>query len=638
VETKINQIKNYFYSGLNAKVIECWQSDTSLEKVCLAEIIGALSLSGDIYQALDIYQGYRVEAKDIENSLNIECRFYLAIGMIRISKYTEARRYIYQNLAAIKSTQSAASLFFIYQGIGFYRFICGRYKSAYSKAKKAYYFAHQINFYFGQLLSTDLLGHCEIRRGEISSGLKNLRDAKEKAFALGSTGIEKSVDIAIAITNAKYKMKAAKAVRLLNKSKTLEFANDNYSKSSLLLELAEVHTNMGQCKKARSCLDQASQFIYETKNRRHEILLNLKLSQLQILSGSYTEALASLQLCFRLADPIVDKPLLLEILSNELQILSTLQTEKHRSESARISFNNILELTGDYKNLRIYNRVHPNGFVKWKSEEDLIGDLMDISDTRKAIHEVIDSGYLGLLRKHLKINDFRPCLYLDLTPKAFTIFYQGEVDHQPEMLTETLRKLILIFESGQKSRISFSKEDLVQKIWQYEYNPLLHDSLIHATLNRFRNLLGDYRDFLLLTEEGYSLRSDIDIRAMHAKHSKDREHGIGSSSSAPSKLTFPVAQSAKANFLQGPFSLKLPGNQILVDDLNHRQIQILQFLDKNTFVDIQICQELFQVSPITASRDLSDLFKRSFISRLGKARATKYTLALFNTQNTNRVG
>jgi hypothetical protein len=206
------------------------------------------------------------------------------------------------------------------------------------------------------------------------------------------------------------------------------------------------------------------------------------------------------------------------------------------------------------------------------------------------------------------------------------------------MLTETLRKLILIFESGHQSRLSFSKEVLVQKIWQYEYNPLLHDPLIHATLNRFRNLLGDYRDFLLLTEEGYSLRSDIDIRAMHAKHSKDRERGIGSSSLAPSKLTFPVAQSAQANFLQGPFSLKLPGNQILVDDLNHRQIQILQFLDKNTFVDIQICQELFQVSPITASRDLSDLFKRNLISRLGKARATKYTLAFFDTQNANRVG
>jgi hypothetical protein len=60
--------------------------------------------------------------------------------------------------------------------------------------------------------------------------------------------------------------------------------------------------------------------------------------------------------------------------------------------------------------------------------------------------------------------------------------------------------------------------------------------------------------------------------------------------------------------------------------LNHRQINILQMLDTRQFIDVKTVRETFQVSEITAFRDLDDLVKTKLVERIGRARATKYRL------------
>ena len=67
-------------------------------------------------------------------------------------------------------------------------------------------------------------------------------------------------------------------------------------------------------------------------------------------------------------------------------------------------------------------------------------------------------------------------------------------------------------------------------------------------------------------------------------------------------------------------------------NLNSRQQKILRFLAQNEFIDTPKCQEIFETSEVTASRDLSALLRLSLIDRIGKGRATKYALRSFSNQ------
>ena len=62
-------------------------------------------------------------------------------------------------------------------------------------------------------------------------------------------------------------------------------------------------------------------------------------------------------------------------------------------------------------------------------------------------------------------------------------------------------------------------------------------------------------------------------------------------------------------------------------DLNHRQIQALEYLSKERFLCTRTYRDLFTTSEITASRDLSSLKEKGHVVKVGFGRATQYTLA-----------
>ena len=58
----------------------------------------------------------------------------------------------------------------------------------------------------------------------------------------------------------------------------------------------------------------------------------------------------------------------------------------------------------------------------------------------------------------------------------------------------------------------YSKESLVEKIWQQKYNPLVHDNKIYVTIKRLRELLEpDYKNpkYIFRTKEGYYMSKKI---------------------------------------------------------------------------------------------------------------------------------
>jgi phosphoglycolate phosphatase-like HAD superfamily hydrolase len=65
-----------------------------------------------------------------------------------------------------------------------------------------------------------------------------------------------------------------------------------------------------------------------------------------------------------------------------------------------------------------------------------------------------------------------------------------------------LKRLLFLF-AAQPGRI-FSKEEIVQTVWEVEYHPLRHDAALFTNIMRIRRLLGkDGAEVLRVSEEGY---------------------------------------------------------------------------------------------------------------------------------------
>ncbi|MCP4448429.1 MAG: hypothetical protein GY811_24265 [Myxococcales bacterium] len=67
-----------------------------------------------------------------------------------------------------------------------------------------------------------------------------------------------------------------------------------------------------------------------------------------------------------------------------------------------------------------------------------------------------------------------------------------------------LKRLLFLF-AGHPGTI-FSKEEIVEKVWQVEYHPLRHDAALFTNIMRIRRLLGDDANELIsVSEEGYAM-------------------------------------------------------------------------------------------------------------------------------------
>ena len=141
-----------------------------------------------------------------------------------------------------------------------------------------------------------------------------------------------------------------------------------------------------------------------------------------------------------------------------------------------------------------------------------------------------------------------------------------------------------------------SKEFLLERVWGYKYDITIHDPMIFTALGRLRTLLGPFKDFLQLTENGYWFTESVEV----INHTAFTE----------------IKRATKPELIS-----QLVGQ---IEQLNFRQLQIMNHLNSSDFIDLQTCLKLFKTSPITASRDLSQLHKRGLITRIGRARATKY--------------
>lgn len=524
---------------------------------------------------------FQTRAQVLAQAQLVEARFYLALGFIRISEYKKARVLLGANLKLKNQSPSLVSLFFIYQGLAFYRFFCGRWEVGLESAELAFQFSLQADFTYGKILSSDLRGHLLVQVQNVDDGLRNLKQAHEMAVQIKNTAIADATEISHLTYEAEFGFHSQQIVQTLeNKLENLQ-ESDTYTRSTLLLELSRQQMLRGQISLVKKYLDEASYLIYMYRQRRQEAILNMRWSYLHYISGDYYQALSFIQSAMKSLDLQVDRILELSILGLELKIVCKLNISSRQEELIREIIQKNTHFGGNVHR-RILNRFDKE---KFPQKPRIFGDRLAQLIDQKNSEELIKKGYLLFLYDLHKIKAKQKTIFLDLIPHHHFLFDRGKIS-SCKSLTPLLRKVIeqLALKKG-------TKEELISEVWGYQYDPLRHDSLIYTTIVNLRKWLGSFGHWVETTESGYSFLSDIHFKSGTKKV----------------KNALPVEIAPQSN-------------------LNYRQLQFLKQLKSGHFVNVHEYEKFFQVSEITACRDLAMMHREGYLLKMGRARATRYTL------------
>ena len=575
-----------FLSGHYQQTISSYFDDES-KGSNLPSLIGAFSFTGQTLEAEKIFLQNK---KTIAAEEKSACLFFLGVGHTRKSQYATARKIFKENQQSLTNESTHLQRFYTYQGIAFYLFLIGKLDKAFKWANKSFESALSSKDLYARSLSTDLLGHIQLRLGEINKGIDSLNKAAILSKRLGNKSISEAVDISELQFRAQYGHSREKIFNELKNRFSTILIEDVYSRAVLGLELARQLTLRGNYAHSKEILESISESIFRSENRRQEILLNLRFAENYYQLGREAQAWNYLRSARRCLNFETDKSYEIQILGFEEKLF-----RGNKNEHSTIA---LLECTKQYSSVLNDNILSRKNLTNKTStgNEDIFHEFLTaLTNDSDPIQTIIESGYWSLLYKHLDIPRGKECLYIDIQKNLVIIFSEKKIDIPENGLTSLDFKILLSIVSN-----PHTKEKLCKTVWGFEYDQLRHDSMIYSALSSLRKNLFSAGNWIETTEKGYALNSHILTKV---------ENFIPS--------TPPKAEEREehTNLLNH------------AGDLNLRQIKVLSHLKKNETIDIQNYKKMFKVSDITASRDLRSLKENGFVVSIGKARAIKYMLS-----------
>ena len=557
-------------------------------------VVGSLAFLGRIGEAESLFKNI---LPVLPAQLVVACQFYLAVALCRHSDYAKGREYLGKNLRAARRSQNPFIRFYAAQGLGCYRFFAGRLVNARSHAEAALNFAIAANSAYCKCLAMDLYAHGLVLTGQISEGIAYLNRAKEFAIALGNGGCVQTLDISIICYEAQFGITKHDVLQTLNQVLASTDPQNSFSRTVLLLELARQYTLRGQGACSQEKLDEACRLIYAVQHRRQSATLNHRLAYNLFLAGNELQALNMLRMAKQEIDPKVDRLLDLQLSGLQLKLCKRLDLQ---DEAALLEkhVDTLTKRTGCYLGRRIALRdqIKQAAPALFPRGQDPIGDLYDLdedpSDTGSS-HSLFCAGYPTLSRTKWGLLGKHKTLVIDPTFQTFVTINPPSVQVVRAGIQRTLKALLLALLDGERT-----KEELIQQIWNYKYHPLRHDDLVYQSMTRVRKLLGDCGHWLEFTGTTYRINPQV-------------------------KPVFlgPANQTLAEGLMDQDFAISSA-----IEPLSNRIDLMVEILQKQRFLNVKQCVELFQVSRITASRDLAALEKAKVVKRFGSGRATKYEI------------
>jgi hypothetical protein len=168
---------------------------------------------------------------------------------------------------------------------------------------------------------------------------------------------------------------------------------------------------------------------------------------------------------------------------------------------------------------------------------------------------------------------------MDLIINAMTGDVQFMGEHLEISTQGTLLKILSSL--AESTKTGLTKEELVEKVWGYEYNPTIHDSMIYTNIRRLRDLIPVE---LILGQ--YRIASNIKWIYIGAQRpSENSEFGI-----------------------------------------SERQQAILELFARKSEVTREEIGHYLEISDRTVLRELTELVHKKLVAKSGAGRATKYAI------------
>lgn len=581
-----------------------------LEKTALQ--ISALVFLGEQREAQVLYdRALRLEV--CTDLFQAQCRFFLGVGLVRKSQYDQAATIFARNRLLLKMKLRRSQKFdqrigfYALQGSAFFRFFRGQFLKSCDLAERAYDFAFESKFLYGQVLALDLLGHSLCHLGSVHRGLYELQRGLKIAKDLGNGGLVTALQISIMKFRAQFGVDIKNTIHELSQAVESLQIEDTYSRAEIHLELARQLILRGNAGQAQKLLDKASVVVYQFQNRRQSAIFNLRSAHLMHLRGDNHSALTLLNALRALLNPRIDVVILRQALGLELKIQRQLGFGNRLIEQRFLTA----------LDSRISDRFHGREFAvasslhssfQMKAGEDVIGDIIDrcqIADL-DYLYEIKNLGLLGLVPGFVKFPLGKRGVFLGPSRGEMLICSQGDVQWIERGVTTPIKKLIKLLASKQFQ----TKEHLIQMIWGYKYDPSMHDRLLHATVGKLRQFLGQHSSWVEWSFEGYRLLPEILVIDAESKFETTRGIAVETSEE---KLKTSESK-----------PVQLSRTQSSREGLNVRQVKLLGSFKSGDFISVKEYAKKFKVTTMTAYRDLDGLHALGQVVRIGKGRATVY--------------
>lgn len=591
------QLQEKFQSGDYQQVVELFYSNKSKNRKRLphlASVVGALSFLGRLEEAEILVSLHEKSCTKIDQ---MACRFFLAIGWVRRSEYSRAESLLEQN--STLPHRNPMERFFHHQGKAFYLFYTGRLFESQKEADLSRQAAIESKNIWARCLATDALGHVQVRAGAIQLGLSYLEEAKSLAKKMENKSSESAIEISLQCYRWEYGWNQGD-LSDLQAVLVQQNPENSYSQASLLLELGRQFTLRGNYFEAKKSLEKAAEKVYASKNRRQEILLHLRMSELAFRKGDFFQAKHYLWFSQRILHQEVDKYLELPVLGL-LRKIALAEGNLHEVSKIETQWKEMYAYTST-RDLNLKVRLGLELEVA-SNPEDRIHEKLFTAEKfptfEARLRYLLESGFYAEAARLLAIPPGEKVVAL--LPANLGIFLQSESGLEWRSITGLQRKILLILQKG------CTKDQLLEGAWGYAYDPLRHDSMLYAAISGLRKSLGPAGTWVRPTEFGYLLEAKL---WTNEKNISQPKQGV------PARLE--DARSLKVSSKVSIYSKF---------DLNHRQLEILDWMKSERFLSVKEVRDRFRVSEITALRDLDGLRKTGIVLRLGKARATRYAVA-----------
>ncbi len=541
-------------------------------------VVGALAFSGRLDEAE--ITGRLILSDETRDEVDaVAVRFFLCAGACHAGLLGKALKWAKSNIGAL-GAPNPRSRFFGYQGLGLVRYFEGRMARSRRFTLRALSAAIEAQFPYGRLLALDLRGHALMQTGQVFSGLRLLQQAEHLAADLGFVANAQTIQVAEQVYRLRYRVPspgdALARLEQLARSPSVSF----FARRNALLELVWQHAFRSDVPTAELCLNEAARIALPDEDRRGRVRGLLARAVLLMLSEGRVAAVPYLEEARRIAQE--DPSLRVEVLFVEAAVV--------RAERPGIAseLGHLAHRTG-IDRARIAQELALGSRSTCLPLEDRLGELLlnlpSMPPEMRVVH-LVHEHLAGLVPWSLNLN---PGRRIYLTETSLLTEDHGRLSvhkHPSRPSVRVLRELA----TGPKTNA-----ELMSSVWNLSsYSPSRHDPTLHTAVARLRAGLAPNGEWILTTDRGYQLASDVELVLVG-----DR--------------------------LQ-VYAMGTVGDEVELESVSERESHILEILGRRRAASSTELAEDLRVSDATALRSLRALVATGKLHRTGRGKGTRYSL------------